>query len=428
VKILLLCNYELANAAMVSDHINSFYLYSSHEITIFSNLTKLKGNLPEDINLDFFDGIVVHYSLFLAVDAYVSTKTRQLLKKFTGIKAIFLQDEYRFVETTIRQINSIGFNIIFTCVPPESIEKVYPKAQLPNVSRVNVLTGYVPSSLLTYPPIPLEKRKYHVSYRGRKYPYWHGRLGLEKWVIAKIFKKDSKKFRLKTNISYKEKDRLYGVEWTNLLRNSRAVLGVESGASIFDFSGLISAKVDTISALLTTKKINYNDIKNKYFCQEEDTIKLAQISPRVFEAMALRTLCILYEGEYSGIIIPWRHYLPLKKDHSNMAEIVDILLDNNSVAEIIANAYAEVALNPKYSYAHFIEEFDIHMNEEASRLSLSFTNSEEINQQISIIKQNHPFSCEVNPHVWSNAYPGKSLLKPIIKKARSSSWIKKIVK
>ena len=428
-NILLLCNLDINNAAMVIDHINSFVLYSGHDVTVFSNLTDNFGNLPEDICLDWFDAVVVHYSLFVAIDAYVSAKTRYALKKFTGVKAIFLQDEYRFIDTTLKQIKFIGFDIIFTCVPTESIEKVYPQAELPGVARVNVLTGYVPSFLLTYPIIPLTKRKYDVSYRGRQYPFWHGKLGLEKWEIATKFKIDSKKFRLKTNISYKEKKRLYGSQWVDLLRNSRAVLGVESGASVFDFSGLISAKVDTTVDLLTRKKVNYNDIKNKYFPSEEDEINLAQISPRVFEAMALRTLCILYEGDYSGILKPWQHYLPLKKDHSNVSEIVKILLDNDRTAEIIVNAYAEIALNKKYSYAQFIEEFDMHMNDALSRRSSLSTNCPEKNQRISEIRKKYSFYL-LNPHTHSIVKSRKALffLKPLIKKILPISWIRKIAR
>jgi hypothetical protein len=41
-----------------------------------------------------------------------------------------------------------------------------------------------------------------------------------------------------------------------------------------------------------------------------------------------------------------------------MAQVVDALRDVDRVAEIIANAYAEVALNPVYSYATMIDRFD----------------------------------------------------------------------
>ena len=38
------------------------------------------------------------------------------------------------------------------------------------------------------------------------------------------------------------------------------------------------------------------------------------MSPRVFEAAAVRSCQILFEGRYSGILEPMVHYIPLKKD------------------------------------------------------------------------------------------------------------------
>ena len=372
-KILLLCNYQPNNAAMVTDHINSFSLYSKHEVKVCSCLVKNRGNFcHKTFCFDDFDVIVIHYSLFLMHDHYISEKTRIELKNFQGVKCIFLQDEYNFVNKTVEYIAQINFDIIFTCVPEGAIEKVYPSTKLFKTKCVNVLTGYVPLSLVNHDTIPLRTRKFDISYRGRLYPLWYGRLGLEKWQIVPKILKTTKYFGLKCNISYQEKDRLYGAHWVNLLKNSIAVLGTESGASVFDFTGDISNMINVYEKLLEKKiplwkklfrkeKVlieQYNHLKKKYFIELEDKIQYAQISPRVFEAMALRTLCILYEGEYSGILVPWRHYIPLKKDHSNISDVVSIIKNQTAATEIIMNAYKEIILNPKYSYKNFVNRID----------------------------------------------------------------------
>lgn len=357
-KILLLCDYRPYNAATVCDHINAFYNLSIHEIFIYSGLVMNSGRLPDRINLNDFDAVVVHYSIFLAIDTYVSPHTRHRLKKYNGIKVIFIQDEYRFVYETVSHLKEIGFDLLFTCVPKSEIENVYPRKTLPKIRKINTLTGFVPAALLHYQPIPLAKRKFHVSYRGRRYPPWHGRLGREKWQIAEQFKKDARYSGLRLNISWKESKRLYGSDWTRLIQNSRAVLGVESGASVFDFTGEISARVETIYSLLKKKDLEKSKIHERYYKDQEDNIPLAQISPRIFEAIALRTLCVLYEGYYSGVLEPWKHYVPLKKDHSNHDEVVKILKDDERVAEMITNAYSDIGMNGCYSYRTFIKKFD----------------------------------------------------------------------
>jgi hypothetical protein len=71
---------------------------------------------------------------------------------------------------------------------------------------------------------------------------------------------------------------------------------------------------------------------------------------------------------------PWKHYVPLDKDHGNMDEVVAVLKDTDRVAEIVANAYAEIALNPAYSYAAMIERFDTRIVEVASERPRASTN------------------------------------------------------
>lgn len=357
-NILLLCDYRPYDAATVVDHINSFYYYSRHNIFVYSDLVYNSGYLPDDLELERFDCIIVHYSIFLALDSYLSPLARQRLKDFSGLKALFIQDEYRFVDQTIEALDKLGFHLLFTCVPEREIEKVYPSSRLPGLRKVNVLTGYVPELLKTEKQIPLHKRKYDVGYRGRRYPYWHGRLGLEKWKIAKTFLRDARKYNLKCNISYKERTRLYGIKWIKFIKNCRAVLGVESGANVFDFDGRISAASETYVSLFRNDAVTYDEVREKYFSEHDDRVRLEQISSRCFEAITLKTMLILYEGEYSKVLKPWQHYVPLKKDHSNMSEVVAVLRDHKKMATIISQAYAEIACDPKYSFKKFVSMVD----------------------------------------------------------------------
>lgn len=374
-KILLVCNYDYNNASMVLDHINSLYLYSKHEIFILSGLIENNGNpnygyfVDENkskLDLNYFDVVVIHYSIVLCLDSYLSTKFRHQLTEYKGVKAIFLQDEYRFIHKTISAIKETGIDIVFSCVPKTELKNVYGELIEKNILVENVLTGYVSEFLQIFPSNPIEKRKYDISYRGRQYPLWHGRLGLEKWSIAHLFLVNEKKYGWNTNISLNEKDRLYGIDWINLLNDSKAVLGVETGASVFDFDGSVSTRVELKFNLLGKEfsqnfdenLTNLNSYRAEFFKNVEDQYKLNQISPRIFEAISMKTLLILYEGEYSGILKPWIHYLPVKKDHSNLDEIHKTMQDTNKIIEIISNAYVDVVLSEKYSNKNFVKHFD----------------------------------------------------------------------
>ena len=128
-------------------------------------------------------------------------------------------------------------HILFTCVPEAEIEKVYPQQKLPNITKINTLTGYVPKNLLKVDPPNLKYRQIDVGYRTRKPPFWLGDLAQEKWTIADKFRDAAKDFGLKIDLSYQETDRLYGQRWLAFVKNCRCMLGVESGASVFDFTG-----------------------------------------------------------------------------------------------------------------------------------------------------------------------------------------------
>jgi hypothetical protein len=355
--ILLLCDYQTNIAATVADHIQSLEALSENR---FYRLSML-GDMPVSLDLSRFDALIVHYTLVACSDFYLSPASRARIAAFKGLKALFIQDEYRHVNASVRAMRELGIDVLFTCVPQREIEKVYPDEALPGVHKVNVLTGYVPVGLTERKALPFEARRVDVGYRGRKVPAWLGELGHEKWRIGIRFAEDAARYGLVCDIGYREEDRLYGDAWTVFLGGCKAVLGVESGASVFDFTGDIKKSVDAHVA--REPATSFETLRDLYFKDAEGRISLAQISPRSFESAALRTLMILYEGEYSGILVPWRHYVPLKKDHSNMDEVVAVLRDPARWREITDHAFDEIACDERNSFRAFVRTVDAALRE-----------------------------------------------------------------
>jgi hypothetical protein len=87
------------------------------------------------------------------------------------------------------------------------------------------------------------------------------------------------------------------------------------------------------------------------------------ISPRVFEAIALRTALVLFPGEYAGALEPERHYIPLQKDFSNFAEVVERLRDTAALERLTGVAFDEIIGSERYSIARFVERFDRALDE-----------------------------------------------------------------
>ena len=357
-RILLLCDYQPRIAATVRDHIEAIEGLSGHR---WSRLSML-GDIPAGLDLDRFDVVVVHYTLVACSERYLSAKSRARLAACRALKAIFIQDEYRHVNASINAMREINISVLFTCVPEHEIQKVYSDEALPGVRKVNVLTGYVPEALLHRQVLPPSKRPLLAGYRGRRVPFWLGALGEEKFTIGIRFLVDAKRYPdLQCDISFREEDRLYGDSWIEFLTRCRAVLGVESGASVFDFTGELQRAVER--DVRQDPTLEFDELSRRHFADIDGKIGLNQISPRCYESAALRTVMVLYPGEYSGRLEAWRHYVPLAKDHSNMDEVVAALRDGKLMDEMTERAYQEVALARENTYAAFVEGIDASLSQ-----------------------------------------------------------------
>lgn len=355
-NVLFLCNKPPVgcDANTIVDHIEAFESYSNHNIWLYSNL----GNFSKKLDLNRFDVVIIHYSLFILSSSYLGAKAKKKLQDYQGLKVIFIQDEYRRIDQMGDELAYLGIDVLFTCFPEAEFNNIYPLSKLPKLSKYNNLTGYVPKRLTEITNQPLIKdRARHVGYRGRKLPYWYGALGCDKWqIVEKWHKHVSDDTGISFDISAKETDRIYGGAWVDFLSSSKATLGVESGTSVMDFTGALEQAVENYQLL--NPHASFEEVQQKYFVKEEGRHKLNQISPRCFEAIALKTALVLFEGEYSDILIPGQHYIELKKDFSNIDKVLSCLKDDKFLQAMVDRAFDEVALNPQYGYEAFIGRVD----------------------------------------------------------------------
>ncbi len=355
-NILLLCNRPVKNAdaSTVTDHLDAFVNFSEHKVTQLSFIR----HLPSQLDLSRFDAIIIHYTIAIGYlsDHYIDQEAKDRIRNFQGMKIVFIQDEYRSVQSVLETLRYLDIDMLFTCLPESEINKVYSEDELPDIIKINTLTGYVPKSLTEVSVPSIAERPIDVAYRTRKPPFWLGELAYEKWQIADHFNEYAKDKHLQLDISYDEADRIYGHQWVKFVSSTKTMLGVESGASVFDFTGGLQKKVDAYVA--KHPDITFPEIQEKFLQPYEGLIYLNQISPRCFESAALRTVMILFEGAYSGILKPWKHYIPLKKDFSNFDEVLSVLKDNVFLQKMADRTFEEIALNPEYSYETFIKYFD----------------------------------------------------------------------
>ncbi len=318
--------------------------------------------LPEIRNLNFsnfekFDVVAIHHSLRYDPNRHFVLKKK--LNEFKGKKILFLQDEYIYTGRNIKFIQDVNFHLVFTCVPTEHIKKIYGNSFNHKTRFISILTGYVKDWKQNKKFIkPIKSRKIDLGYRGRESDYCWGSLVREKFTFPKKILKKIKNSDIKINISFKDKDRIYGKKWIKFIQECKAMLGTESGSNLFDFNNDlmdIEKKLKLKNSNLTFK--DYLKVLQSMGYIEYEKV-MNQISPRIFEAIENKTLLVLSEGEYSGVIKAGKHYFPLKKDLSNLNEMIKLLKDNNNIQKIVDNAYVDIIDSNKYGYKSYVKKIE----------------------------------------------------------------------
>ncbi|MBZ6076294.1 glycosyltransferase [Microvirga puerhi] len=367
-RLLMICFYNPSGIPTIYENIASWQAFSRYQIEIV-NLWPGRGGKPlhllPSLDLNQYAGIIIHSTVsyfpgnLFALDQELTTP----FEEFDGVKILMKQDEQVQTRRFAEYIALKKIDLVVTCLPPEEWEKAYPRELVGDVDFLQAYTGYISPALRNVKRIPVEGRAIDVSYRGSIQPLEFGRLGYEKRAIGNDFLATSNNSsQLKLDISSRWEDRINGTAWFEFLRSSKVVLGVESGSNLFDFTGEVASWCRSYEErnqdMDPGSKAYYIKAHEEYLHAFEGNVNYAQISPRHFEAAVCQAAQILYEGHYSGIFIPYRHFLPLKRDMSNFAEAVDFARDERRLKEFAERTYEEVVLNPAYHYERFVEQFD----------------------------------------------------------------------
>ena len=352
VSILLLCDVRPNTAAQIRYHVDALYRWSRHRVRLFNPVGLRSSRL---LDLEEFDAVAIHYSVFVSLDEYLAPAFREELRRYPGLKLQFIQDDYRRVDERAAAARDLGIRVLFTLYPEADIPRVWSE-RLPGVSVVSTLAGYVPDNLVGRAVPALHDRAIDVGYRGREMPWWLGRAAVDKVRIGEEFQRRSPAYGLRCDIRWDEDSRLYGGGWERFLAGCRAVLGTESGATITDFDGSVERGVHAYLEL--HPGAGFEEVSREILAPHEGNLPLLVISARMFEAAVLRTPMVLFPGRYSGILEPERHYIPLAEDFSNMDEVAARLRDHAGLSALAERTHREIVESGRYSHRVMVREFD----------------------------------------------------------------------
>ena len=365
-RFLMVCCWSPAGVSTVPDYISAWKSASRFTISVL-NLWPLRPGplaIPASVALNDFDGIILHSTVsYFPINLFnLDTNLDLPFEQFDGIKIIVKQDEHVWSVKWAEFIAAKRFDVLVTSVPEAEIAKVYPKEIVGDIEIVPALTGYVPPHFHNLPTVPFSRRPVDVGYRGSIQPLSTGQLGFEKHHIGTAVRNALVERNLAIDVSCRWEDRLTGGHWIEFLSSSRIVLGTESGTRLFDFDGTVERwcreYTERNACLDPLTEEFYRIAHDEFLHRFEGNVNYAQISPRHFEAAATRSVQLLYEGQYSDVLQPYRHFLPLKRDLSNLNELMERSKDERWAQELTEATFEEIVLNYEFSYERFVERVD----------------------------------------------------------------------
>ncbi len=305
------------------------HLYLYHDVSL---------PLPEYVKAVPFDAIVLDVT-FLAMrwapeDQFVAVKHQyEFVRQHTAVKIALPQDEYDCNELLDEWLVDWKVNHVFS-VMSSSWNLLFPKYHRTGSIHLGY-TGYVDKSLLEVKHKPFERRPFDIGYRARKLPPYFGRLGETKWTIGRDVERLASQAGLKTSIVVGPAGTLNGKAWIRLINNCKFMLGSNSGSSMLDPRGKVQRSVREY--LEVNPQAPFEEVEKNCFEGLDGKHVLTALSPRVIEAALLGSCQILVEGEYSGIIRPWVHYIPIRPDAADFGRVVAAMRDRELVDQLVHN-------------------------------------------------------------------------------------------
>ncbi len=345
------------------DHLYCFERHLNHEITYLNVEDDVDEGALRDSDFDiiifhdlFFCGRWGGPPLFHRLCAKID-----LLREYRAVKLAIPQDEFISADLLCEFINDFNLDAVFSVTPPSEWPKVYRDVDRDKVRFYPVLTGYLEHETLaviqTLEAAYSGERPIDIGYRagGRNWRQasWLGRHGMLKIEIADRFAAAAAGHGLRTDISTRSEDTFAGQDWYKFLLRCKYTIGLEGGASILDWDGTIRPK--TLAFVEQNPEATLEEIEAACFPGLDGTLALFALSPRHLEACATGTCQILIEGHYNGVLEPWRHYIPVKRDFSDLDVVLKLLEQDELRERLVKQAYQDIVESNHYTYKKFAD-------------------------------------------------------------------------
>jgi hypothetical protein len=244
----------------------------------------------------------------------------------------FIGNEYKLMPEKMAFADSLGIALLVSQSNSPAVHRLYR-------DRLGCAVVGVPNTgvdLEIFRPVSdPDARPIDLGYRADDSPAYLGHN--ERRRMAEYFQQHAAELGLRVDVSLNPADRLNERDWAAFLNRCRGQLGTEAGGDYFSLDDEYRRTVNAFVA--EHPNARFDEIHERFFRGVTAAVPLRIISGRNIEAAATRTVQLLFDGEYDGYFHPDEHYIPLRKDLSNVPEAIEKFRDRGFAARISDNAF-----------------------------------------------------------------------------------------
>lgn len=291
------------------------------------------------------EAIVLLHSVFSNAP-YLDGSLVDAIAARPGPKAYFLSNEYKLMPAKMRFCERVGVTLLVTQSMDPAAHRLY-EERLPGCQVIGIPNAGLDEEI--FQPGPgLARRPIDVGYRAEEGPIYLGHTEREE-IAERVMAAAGD---LVLDVSLDASARFTPTAWSQFLARCKAQLGCEAGSSYLDLDDAVRERV--LAFVAEHPATTREEIQRRFFT-ESPAVSGRVLSGRVVEAAATRTAQILVEGSYGGYFERDVHYIPLRRDLSDVPAAIERLRSDDLSAMVKA---AEEVARAKLTYGRLIDAFE----------------------------------------------------------------------
>ena len=282
--------------------------------------------------------VILHSATVNSASVSLLLRTAARFQRRRGKLLIFLGNEYELLPIKIEFIRAVDADYIASQLPLDAARWLYAPCE-----RSEVLPApHALNPKLFYPDLT-SRRPIDIGFVGDLYPYFVG--DIERSEMIRFFQEHGAELGLTCDI---RTQRLPRSAWSSFLNGCKGIIGAESGTYYLERT---DATMLAVQAYLKAHPgAPFEEVHERFFKEYPQPVSGKAISSRHFEPIGTQTCQILLEGRYNDILVADEHYIALKKDFTNIRDVVARFKDEEYRTAMVTRTY-EYAL-AGHTYQH----------------------------------------------------------------------------